>query len=104
MTDFSPTISDAGFDDVLAGAELYKILRVGPAELAFPDAKDRLVGIADFVNKYPDSLQRISQAMRRMPRGSTPLEHVGRFVVLQEKRMGLKSQIAQLEKEISMYE
>lgn len=104
MNDFSPTISDSGFNDVLAGSELYKILRVGQSDLMFPQNKDMLANIADFVNKFGDSLPRISQAMRKIPRGASPLEHISQFVNLQNKRMDLKESLKSLERELSMYE
>lgn len=101
---FTPMISDAGFSDVENGAELFNILRVGPSDLILPQNKDLLVDIADFVNKYPDALSRIRQAMRKLPQGDTPLTHINRFVGLQNKRMEMKASLSQLEKELSMYE
>jgi hypothetical protein len=96
--------SDSGINDIEAGAELFSVLRVGHEELMFPQNKDLLVDIADFVNKYPDALPRIRQAMRKLPRGESPLVHVNRFVSLQNKRMEMKSALTSLEKEIMMYE
>lgn len=96
--------SDVGINDVTAGAELFSVLRVGSADMMFPQNKDLLVSIADFVNTYPDALPRIRQAMRKLPRGEAPLAHINRFVSLQNKRMEMKSALSSLEKEISMYE
>lgn len=104
MDGFTPVISDSGFNDVEVGAELFGILRVGQSDLMMPQNKDLLIGIADFVNKYPDALPRIRQAMRKLPAGEAPLLHINRFVSLQNKRMEIKASLYQLEKEISMYE
>lgn len=96
--------SDTGINDIEAGAELFSVLRVGQSEMMFPQNQDLLVSIADFVNKYPDALPRIRQAMRKLPRGEAPLVHINRYVSLQNKRMEMKSALSSLEKEISMYE
>ncbi len=104
MENVTPSIAEAGFSDVLAGAELFKLLRVGAEELMFPQNKDMLVGIADFVNKYGDAIPRIRQAMRKMHATSTPLSHISQFVMLQNKRMDMKASLSTLERELSMYE
>lgn len=104
MENFTPSIAESGFTDIAAGAELFGILRVGTDEMYFPQNRDMLVGIADFVNKYGDALPRIRQAMRKLPRGVSPLPHISQFVLLQNKRMDMKASLSSLERELSMYE
>jgi len=99
-----PIISEAGFNDINTGAELFATLRVKASDLMFPQNKDLLVSIAEFVNTYGDALPRIRQAMRKLPQGESPLVHINRFVGLQNKRMEMKTALSSLERELSMYE
>ena len=96
--------SDSGFNDATAGAELFQILRIDPHNLVFPQGKDDLIQIADFVNKWGDAIPRIRQAMNKLPNGADPLQHISQFVHLQNSRMELKTKLLELEKELAFYE
>lgn len=94
----------SSYADVLIGTEMLNIMRVDPVTVIEPMKKDQMASIAEFVNKYPDALQNIRQAMRKMPYGSDSIDHIYGYVSLQTKRMSLKDQLASLEREISFYE
>lgn len=97
-------ISDSGFNDVLTGAELFDLLSVSPFELGVPKSQESLSYIADFVNKYSDAIPRIRQALMRKPSDISALDYISRFVGLQNQRMELKTKLASLEQEITLYE
>lgn len=104
MENFTPSFADAGFSDVEVGAELFGILHISQEDLILPNNRDLLAQIADFANKYGDAIPRIRQAMRKLPRGASSLQHASQYVMLQNKRMDLKQSLSALERELSMYE
>lgn len=96
---------DAGFQDPLVGAEIFKLLDVG--EATFKDAQEfmKLKEIGEFLGNFQDAPFVVDRALRRNPGGKVKaLDAVLSFVKLRKDYMGTQDKLKTLEKELSFYE
>jgi len=83
--------TDLGFRDVLAGAELFDILRISPNDLHNHRDIQDVKNIAKFVNSAPDALFHLKRAASKHNNPNTsPLQHVLGFIELRERHRTLK--------------
>ena len=104
ILDMEP-ITSAGFNDTLAGAEIFSLLKVDERILNDPREYGKLKEIADFVNMAPDapSLLRSVLMKSRSP-NINAIDHLASYVMLQKKRLSMRGELKRVEDEISLYE
>jgi len=99
------SFSDMGFNDPIAGAEIFNMLHIEAAELANPKTVEEFKLLTQFINSSPDALYLAKRALtKHLNPNTTPLEHLTGFVQLHSKRQELKKTLASLESEIGLYE
>jgi len=103
MNDFSQSLASGEASPEL-GASVYKVLRVSPSDLAFPQTKDKLIEIIDFAGGYEDALFLMKIAMRSKPSDMSPIDYIHEFVSLRKEQVNMTKRMSQLKKELSRYE
>ena len=95
--------TDNGFNDVMVGAELFRNLQIGQAELLDPQKVSLLKEVSGFLNEHPDPMFLIGSLSRS--RGSLePLEHFASFVHLSRQKEQAQEQVDKLNKELKFYD
>lgn len=89
-------ITDNGFNDIEAGAELFSMMKLDAANLKFPSQKMEMMEIADFVNEYGE------EGLHQL-RMVALLSRFSQFVNLQKKRVSLATQVEQIDKELNLF-
>lgn len=100
----SSTDTLSAFNDVLVGAEVYKMLDLGLEDMATPEDKDLLLEIADFTNKFEDGASMLKRVLHKKPFGESSLKYATKYIKMQYERVELKKRLSSLEDEISMFE
>ena len=97
-------ITDAGYNSVVAGAEVMALLNLDDRILAIPREFAKFKEISEFVNSAPDALQRLKVALSKPTSHASPLDHLLGFTQLHKQRMSMKEQLKKLEEQIAFYE
>lgn len=98
------TPSESGFDDVLVGTELFRVLKVGPNEFKNPQKMQQIEAIASYLNEHPDPMFELNRVVssNKNPNFSS-LEHLFSFVTLKKEEASLKGKMEQLKKQLEHY-
>lgn len=86
--------------------EMMKKLGVTSADLMFPEVQARLNSVVRFLEKHPDPDLFISRAkmLRYAKDTSEKLRYLDEYAELNQKRTDMEAQLANISKEISVYE
>jgi len=103
MNDFSSVMTGSS-DSPEIGAGVYKVLRVGANDLAFPQQKDKLAEIIDFASGFEDGLYMMKMAMTKKPSDMSPIDFIHEYISIQKDHVSTTKRLAQLKKELARYE
>lgn len=98
-------ITDSGFNEVAAGAELFGMLKLDAANIKFPEQHAALSEIADFVNSYgEEALHQLRMVAAKQPLPPDQmLTRFRQFSGLQMKRISAAKQLEQIDQELMMF-
>lgn len=106
MENFNNTtnVSDAGFNDILVGTELYRNLQLSPADLDDNITFSKIRDIAEFLNNHPDPIFVVNSVLRSNKNPQIKqLDHLWGYVELNNQKSVFEGKIKQLEKELEYY-
>lgn len=86
------------------GANVYKLLRVSPTDLAFSKQTDKLAEIIDFASGFEDAIYLMKMAMTKKPMDVSPIDFIHGYVQTHRDHVSTTRKLAQLKKELAMYE
>lgn len=87
-------ITEAGFNDILVGTELYAATKMSQADMMDPHKAAQIREIADFLNSHPDPIFLIGTLVRgnKSPNMSN-LEYIASYVKLNKARKEIDRQL-----------